>query len=140
MISPSNGRLPTPLEEDGFQQPAEAELVGQVLDLGRLPLARGGVLGQTLEVARRRLVAEPELAQERPVDDQVRIPADRAREVAVGRAGEAGVAEVLRGRSAPASASGERGGKGLAPAARPRDVLGDALAGARRDLCRRLAA
>src|SRR5439155_5634291 len=36
---PLEGILPAPLEQCGLQQPGKAELVGQVLDLGRLALA-----------------------------------------------------------------------------------------------------
>ena len=46
--------------------------------------------------SRQRLVGCADLPQQRPVDDEVRIAADRAREVAVGRAGEARVPEVAR--------------------------------------------
>ena len=45
---------------------------------------------------RQRVVALAELAQQRPVDDQVGIAADRRGEVAVRGAGEPGVAEVRR--------------------------------------------
>ena len=62
----------------------------------RLPLARRRVLGELRQVAGRRIVGGAELPQERPVDDEVGVAADRAREVAVRRAREARVAEVPR--------------------------------------------
>ena len=77
-------------------------LVGRVLDLRRLALARRGVLGELGEILGHRVVALAELAQERAVDDEVGVAADRRGEVAVGGAREAGVAEVRAGRSAPA--------------------------------------
>src|SRR5581483_9305721 len=88
--------LPAALDQPVLEQPREAELVGRVLDLGRLALARRRVLGELAELLGHRVVALPELAQEGAVDDEVRVAADRRGEVAVGAAREAGVAEVPR--------------------------------------------
>src|SRR5205823_14605005 len=88
--------VPAALEQLALEQPGEADVVGGVLDVGRLALAGGGVLGEVGEVLRRRLVGRAELVQERPVDDEVGVTADRAREGAVRRAREAHVAEVAR--------------------------------------------
>ena len=48
-----------------------------MLDLGRFPLAGRGVLGQAVEVPGRRIVGEAELAQQRTVDDEIRVAPDR---------------------------------------------------------------
>src|SRR5205814_4576841 len=56
------GLVPAALVELVVEQPGEAELVREVLDLRRLALAARDVLGQVVEVRRRRLVGETELA------------------------------------------------------------------------------
>src|SRR5437763_3057720 len=61
------GRLPAALEELRLQEPREAELVREVLDLGRLALARGGVLGERAEVLGGRVVGGAQLAEQRAV-------------------------------------------------------------------------
>ena len=58
--------------------------------------ARGRPLAQVREVVGRLDVEDAELAEERPVDDEVRVAADRGREMAVRAAREARVAEVAR--------------------------------------------
>ena len=88
--------LPPELEQLPVEQPREADLVGEVLDLGRLPLAHGRVLGDLRQVALRRLVSLPDLPQQHAVRDQVGVAPDRRGEVAVARAREARVAEVAR--------------------------------------------
>src|SRR5215831_69787 len=62
-------RVPALFEEPALEQPCRADLVGQILDLRRLALALGHVLRQAFEVFRHGVVAQPELAEERPVDD-----------------------------------------------------------------------
>jgi len=44
--------LPPTFLQPVLEQPGEAEVVGEVLDLGRLPLPGGGVLGQLGKVVR----------------------------------------------------------------------------------------
>ena len=78
MISPSK-RSSGPSTRWRVEQPGQADLVGLVLDLGGLALARRGVLGERVEIGGRRIVARAELAQERAVADDVGIAADRAR-------------------------------------------------------------
>ena len=95
---PSKHVLPAGVEEPALEEPGEAERVGPVLDLGGLALARptstrrarGSSSGSGSS-------ASAELAQERAVDDEVGIAADRRREVAVRATREARVAEVLLG-------------------------------------------
>src|SRR4029079_7309564 len=55
------GLVPAALEEPGFEEPREADVFGSVLDLGGLPLAPGGVLGEVAEVLGKRIVARTEL-------------------------------------------------------------------------------
>src|SRR4029079_1075930 len=75
--------VPASLEERSLEEPGQAEVVGEMLDLGRLPLAGRGVLGQALEVGRRRIVGKAEFPQERAVDDEIRVTPDRRGEVTV---------------------------------------------------------
>ena len=49
--------VPAALEERALEQPGEADVVGQVLDLRRLALALRGVLGEVVEVRGRGVVA-----------------------------------------------------------------------------------
>src|SRR5262249_49788315 len=84
------------LEQALLEQPGEAELVGRVLDLRRLALACRRVLGELLELVRCSL-ALAELAQQRTVDDEVGVAADRRGEVAVGAAPRAGMGQGPRG-------------------------------------------
>ena len=128
MISPSPRLVPAALEELRLEQPREADVVGEVLELGRLALAGGGVLGEVAEVLGERLVADAELAEERAVDDEVGVAADRAREMAVGGACEAGVAEVARVVAGLLQRTEDERRERLAPTAGLRDVLGHALA------------
>src|ERR1051326_2226204 len=86
---------PAALEELVLEEPGEADLVRDVLDPRRLSLARRGVLGERLEVVGDRLVREAQLAQDRTMDDEIGVAPDRRGEVAVRRAREAGVAQVL---------------------------------------------
>ena len=88
--------LPAALEQRVLEQPGEADVVGEVLELPRLALARRGLLGERRQVARHRLVPVAELAQERTVDDEVGVAPDRRGEMAVGGAREPRVAEVRR--------------------------------------------
>jgi hypothetical protein len=50
------------LEELALEQPRQADVVGEVLELGRLSLPRRGVLGQLAQLGRRRVVGRAELA------------------------------------------------------------------------------
>src|SRR3712207_4439944 len=69
--------LPAPLEQDGLEQPREAELVGEVLERGGLALARRRVLGEVRSLPRPdRLVGGSELAEQRTVADEVGVAAD----------------------------------------------------------------
>ena len=88
--------VPAALEQQVLEQPREADVVGEVLDLGGLALAGRRVRGELGEVVGRRVVALAELAQQRAVHDEVGVAADRRGEVAVRRAREARVAEVAR--------------------------------------------
>ena len=128
MISPRPRLVPAALEELRLEQPGEADVVGEVLDLGRLALAGRGVLGEVAQVLGQRLVGDAELAEERAVDDQVRVTADRAREMAVGRAREAGVAEVARVVAGLLERPEYERGERLPPTAGLGDVLGHAFA------------
>src|SRR5690349_21117922 len=53
--------LPTAVVEPPLEQPREADLVRQVLDLGRLSLAFRRVLRQRLQVGRRAVAREAEV-------------------------------------------------------------------------------
>ncbi|MDP9232424.1 MAG: ribonuclease catalytic domain-containing protein, partial [Actinomycetota bacterium] len=90
------GRLPAELEEALLEQPGKADLVGLVLELRGVTLSDRRLLGDLGEILRQRLVRDSELAQERAVHDEIGIAADRRGEMAVGGAGEAHVAEVVR--------------------------------------------
>ena len=75
-----------------------------------------------------RLVRRAELVEERAVDDEVGVAADRAREVAVRGAGEAGVTEIARVVTRLLQAAEDERRKGLPAAAGALDIVGDALA------------
>src|SRR5919201_3105454 len=75
--------LPAALEELRLEKPGEAELVGEVLDLGGLALANRCVLRQRGQVLRRRILGGAQLVQERAVAHEVGVAADRRGEVAV---------------------------------------------------------
>ena len=134
MISPSHGSSQPRFVQPALEQPREADLVGEVLDLRRLALALGRVLGELGEVLRQRVVAQAELAQQRAVDDEVRVAADRRGEVAVRGAREPGVAEVPRVVARLLQRAQDERRERLSAAARLLDVLGDAA----RDLAREL--
>src|SRR6266511_3960618 len=131
------GLLPAALEELRVEEPGEAELVRQVLDLRRLSLAAGRVLGQFVELHGRRLVGEAELAQQRSVDDQIRVAPDRRREMAIGAAGEPRVAEILGVVAGLLERAEHERGEGLAAPARAECVVHNALARLRGDRCGR---
>src|SRR5262249_56640395 len=73
--------VPAMLGQAVLEEPGEAQLVRRVLDLGRLTLARGRVLGELLEVLGDRVVALTELAEQRTVHDEVGVATDRRGEV-----------------------------------------------------------
>ena len=85
------------------------------------------------QVAGDRVVAGADLAQQRAVDDEVGVAADRRGEVAVGGAREPGVAEVARVVARLLERAQDEARERLAAAARPARVLGDALARRGRD-------
>src|SRR3954464_852479 len=88
------GRFPALLVEARVEQPCEADVIGLVLDVRRLALAHGDVLGKLCEVVGHRGVGGADLAQQRAVTDEVGVPPDRRGEVTVRATGEAGVTEV----------------------------------------------
>ncbi len=83
------------------------------------------MLGEAVEILGQRVVALAELAQQRAVHDEIGVAADRRGEVAVRRAGEAGVAQVLRVVARPLQGPQDERRKGEATAPRLRDVLRD---------------
>src|SRR5437763_16809427 len=70
-------RLPAALEELGLEEPGEAELVGEVLHLGRFPPAGGGVPRKVGQVLRRPVAGGAPLAPARPVAHQLGAAAAR---------------------------------------------------------------
>src|SRR5207245_9915712 len=76
-------RAPPAGEQLVLEEPRETDVVGEVLELGRIALAGRGVLGEPRQIVRQRVVSHAELAQERAVNDEVRIAPDRRGEVAV---------------------------------------------------------
>ena len=86
------------------------------------------MLGQLAEVVRHRVIADTELAQEGPVDDEVGVAADRRGEMAVGRAREPRVAEVARVVARLLERAQDEGRERLSPPPRLRDVLGNRVA------------
>jgi hypothetical protein len=70
--------LPPTLEQHALKKPGETDVVGGVLDLGDLALPAGDMLGQVTQVLRQRIIALPDLRQERPVADDVTETADGA--------------------------------------------------------------
>ncbi len=95
--SPWNVGASVDVGEPALEQERQADVVGGALDLHRLALGRRSVHGHLVELVRRgRGVVDAEPLQQRAVRDHVRVAPDRRREVAVARAGEPGVAEVLR--------------------------------------------
>src|SRR5580765_4858320 len=80
--------VPAPVEELRLEQPGEADVVGEVLQLGRLALAGRCVFCQVAQMLRERLVGGSELAKQCAVDDEVGVAPDRAREMGVRRARE----------------------------------------------------
>ena len=96
VISPSHASSQPRSKSTLVEQPREADVVGEVLELRRLALALRRVLAERREVVGHGVVGEAELAQQRAVDDQVGVAADRRGEVRVRRAREARVAEVAR--------------------------------------------
>ena len=79
-----------------------------------------------------------ELAQQRAVDDEIGVAADRRGEVAVRRAREPRVAEVARVVARLLERAQDERRERLPPAARLLDVLGDPLRDLARELRRRL--
>src|SRR5918995_155538 len=128
-------RVPSALEEHGLEQPGKADVVGAVFDVREPALLGGRMVGSLPEILGKGLVGGAELPHERPVDDQVGIAPDRRREVSVRGAGEARVAEVAPVVPRLLQRPQHEGRKGLGAAARALDVLGDALARLRGELC-----
>src|SRR5262249_14543753 len=73
---PLPGLLPAALAEAVLEQPGEADLVREVLELRRLPLALRRVLGELRQPFRYGVVAHGELTEQRAVDDEVRVAPD----------------------------------------------------------------
>ena len=134
MISPVPRLVPAVVEQAPVQQPGSADVVGDVLDLGRLALALGGVLGEVGEVRGRLLVGRAELVQQRAVDDQIGVAADRAREMAVRGAGETHMAEVPRVVARLLQRAEDERRERLAAASGALDVVGHDLARLRCDV------
>src|SRR5262245_6757563 len=122
-------RLPAQLEQALLEQPGEAEFVRAVLELRRVPLALRRLYRVLVQVVGQGLVRDAELAQQRPVHDEVGVATDRRSEVTVGRACKPRVAELPRVIARPLERLEHERRKGLAPAARLAGVLGHQLAG-----------
>ena len=133
ITSPAHGSSQPSSKSRPVEEPREADLVGEVLDARRLPLALRRVLRELGEVRRRRIVRQPELAEQRAVHDEIGIAADRRGEVRVRRAREAGVPEVPRVVARLLERPQDERRERLAAAARLFGVLADAP----RDLARR---
>ncbi len=127
VISPSKTHPGAVATEQSFEHEARCDVVGVALELHRLALALGGPRSQLRELGRARLrLARAERGQQRPVADDVGIPADRGGEVAVGAGVQAGVAEVHRGVVGLLERAQDQGPERDAPApAVPRDVALD---------------
>ena len=96
--SPSNAGGRRSASAPALEQEGEADVVGGALDLHRLALGRRGGDARLVELVRRAQggVVDAEALEQRAVRDHVRVAADRRGEVAVARAAEPRVAEVLR--------------------------------------------
>src|SRR5581483_7046070 len=121
--------VPALLVQIPLEQPRQADLVREVLDLRRLALALREVLRELWEVARQRVVRDPELTKERAVHDEIRVASDRRREVAVRGACEAGMAEVLRVVARLLERPQDERWERLPSAPRLLDIRGDELRG-----------
>ena len=83
----------------------------------------------SVEIVRDPVLAGAQLVEQRAVDDEVRVAADRRGEVAVRGAGEAGVAEVPRVVASLLERAQHERAERLLPAPRARGVRGHELAG-----------
>ena len=137
MISPENGSS-QPRSKRTSSSSHAARCRPRGTRRRRLALLHRAMLGRGRDVLGEGLVCRADLPEQRAVDDEVRVAADRRGEVAVRAAREPGVAEVLRVVARLLERAQHERGKRLLPTLARADELADSLARLGRELRRLL--